>query len=383
MSPRVPEQSHFPRVDSFRRLFSAALTFGSILLIFYVLTLGKHFFVPLVIAFLAVYLIEILGRVVSRITIAGHSLPRPVALFISALIIFGISFVLGAIVADNAVKVAAAAPRYQARLHRVEADLFRQLGVQEPHELLGLAQTIDLKALFSALAASVADLIQGSFLVIIYALFILLEIRFLPAKLVALFPDSGRRQRFLYNWHRIDRDIHTYLGVKTVVSLTSAVLAYILMRIVGLDFAEFWALLLFVLHFIPTIGIVVATALPTLLAAVQFDHWGPVFAIGIGITAIAQLMGNVVEPNVMGETLNLSPLTVILSLILWGSTWGITGAFLCVPLTVICVIVLSNFKSTRWISILLSKTGQIHSAEASRNDAAQAEISRNDVRNST
>jgi AI-2 transport protein TqsA len=382
MSPRVPEQSHFPRFDSFRRLFSAAVTFGSILLVFYVLTLGKHFFVPLVIAFLAVYLIEILGRVVSRITIAGHSLPRPVALFISALIIFGISFVLGAIVADNAVKVAAAAPRYQARLHRLETDLFRQLGVQEPRELLGLAQTIDLKALFSALAASVADLIQGSFLVVIYALFILLELRFLPAKLVALFPDSARRQQILYNLRRIDRDIHTYLGVKTAVSLTSAVLAYILMRIVGLDFAEFWALLLFVLHFIPTIGIVVATLLPTLLAAVQFDHWGPCLAIGIGITAIAQFMGNVVEPNVMGETLNLSPLTVILSLILWGSTWGITGAFLCVPLTVICVIVLSNFKSTRWISILLSKTGQIHSANSSRSDAAEV-VSRDDARNST
>jgi AI-2 transport protein TqsA len=83
-------------------------------------------------------------------------------------------------------------------------------------------------------------------------------------------------------------------------------------------------------------------------------------AVGIGITAIAMLMGNIVEPNIMGETLNLSPLTVIIALILWGTVWGVVGAFLCVPLTVILVIVMSNFRATRWVSILLSKTGRIH-----------------------
>src|SRR5258708_8887463 len=117
---------------------------------------------------------------------------------------------------------------------------------------------------------------------------------------------------------RIDRDIHSYLGVKTAVSLSTAILAYILMRIVGLDFAEFWALLIFILHFIPTIGVIVATILPTLLAAVQFDHIGPCLVVGIGITAIAMLMGNIVEPNIMAETLNLRPLTVIIGVIPWG-----------------------------------------------------------------
>jgi AI-2 transport protein TqsA len=96
------------------------------------------------------------------------------------------------------------------------------------------------------------------------------------------------------------------------------------------------------------------------LAAVQFENLGPCLIIGVGITAIAQFMGNIVEPNVMGETLNLSPLTVIIALIVWGSLWGIVGAFLCVPLTVIVVIILSNFRSTRWVSIVLSKTGEFH-----------------------
>src|SRR5206468_9346849 len=104
--------------------------------------------------------------------------------------------------------------------------------------------------------------------VVIYGLFIVLERRFVPIKVQALFPDPERRKNAIRIIRRIDHDIHTYLGVKTAVSFTSAVLAYILMRVVGLDFAEFWALLVFVLHFIPTFGIIVEAVLPSLLAAV-------------------------------------------------------------------------------------------------------------------
>jgi predicted PurR-regulated permease PerM len=241
--------------------------------------------------------------------------------------------------------------------------MFSRVGIEEPPELRQLVRTIDLRSVFTTVAKQVASLLEDVTLIVIYGLFIMLERRFVPIKVQALFPDPERRKNAIRIIRRIDRDIHTYLGVKTAVSFASAVLSYILMRIVGLDFAEFWALLVFVLHFIPTIGVILATLLPTLLAAVQFDDLHHFLVIGIGITAIAQLMGNIVEPNVMGETLNLSPLTVIFSLIVWGSIWGIVGAFLCVPLTVILVIILSNFRATRWVSILLSKTGEIRSSE--------------------
>ena len=356
----MSDHSHTARSDSFRRLLSAALTFGIIIAVFYILSLGKSFFVPLVIAFLAVYLVDILSRFVGRIRLAGHQIPKIISVIISFAIIFGLGFVLITIVTKNAFHIAAVAPRYQVRLQHIQSEIFAKFGMEEPPELAAVLRTLDLRAIFSAVAKSVADLLEGVTLVVIYGLFILLESRFLPAKLAAIFPDHQQRRRVMHTMQRIDRDIHTYLGVKTAVSLASAILAYILMRLVGLDFAEFWALLVFILHFIPTIGVIVATICPTLLAAVQFDSLGPCLVVGIGITAIAQFMGNIVEPNVMGETLNLSPLTVIVALILWGTVWGVLGAFLCVPLTVIFVIVMSNFKSTRWISILLSKTGKLH-----------------------
>jgi AI-2 transport protein TqsA len=359
----MSDHTHIPRSDGFRRLLSAALTFGILIAVFYILSLGKNFFVPLVIAFLAVYLVDILGRLVGRIRIAGHRIPKLITVVISFAIIFGLGFVLAMIITNNAVHIAAVAPHYQVRLQQLQAQVFAWFGVEEPPELAAILRTLDLRGIFTMVARSVADLLEGVTLVVIYGLFILLESRFLPGKLAAIFPDNLQRRKVLHIINRIDRDIHTYLGVKTAVSLASAILAYVLMRLVGLDFAEFWALLVFILHFIPTIGVIVATICPTLLAAVQFDSLGPCLVVGIGITAIAQFMGNIVEPNVMGETLNLSPLTVIIALILWGTVWGVLGAFLCVPLTVIFVIVLSNFKTTRWISILLSKTGKLQPGE--------------------
>ena len=361
----MSDYSHTTRSDSFRRLLSAALTFGIILAVFYILSLGRNFFIPLVIAFLAVYLVDILNRLVGRIRLAGHQVPKIVSVIISFAIIFGLGFVLVDIITNNAFHIAAVAPRYQVRLQQLQTQIFATFGIEEPPELAAILRTLDLRTIFSAVARSVADLLEGVTLVVIYGLFILLESRFLSAKLTAVFPNHEQRRRVIHTIQRIDRDIHTYLGVKTAVSLVSAILAYILMRLVGLDFAEFWALLVFILHFIPTIGVIVATICPTLLAAVQFDSLGPCLVVGIGITAIAQFMGNIVEPNVMGETLNLSPLTVIISLILWGTVWGVLGAFLCVPLTVIFVIVMSNFKSTRWISIVLSKTGKLHPGDPS------------------
>jgi AI-2 transport protein TqsA len=351
------------RVSYLRRLITVALTLGIVISMFYVLSIGEQFFVPLVMAVLAVYLVDILSRFIRKASIAGRSVPDAISIVLAFAIIFGLGFTLIEIVAQNARHVAIAAPKYQARLQQLQAEAFSRVGIEEPPEIQQLIKAIDLRAVFAAVAKQVAAVLEDVTLIVIYGLFIMLERRFVPIKVQALFPDPERRKNAIRIIRRIDRDIHTYLGVKTVVSLTSALLAYVLMRFVGLDFAEFWALLIFVLHFIPTIGVIVATLLPTLLAAVQFDSLGPFLVVGIGITAIAQFMGNIVEPNVMGETLNLSPLAVIVSLIVWGSVWGIVGAFLCVPLTVILVIVLSNFESTRWVSILLSKTGEIRSSD--------------------
>jgi len=333
-------------------------------LLVFVLTLvlireGKDLFIPVVIALIGVYLIKVLARWIGMLSVAGRRLPQAAAMVVAFLAVIALSYVLFSIIADNAMRVADSVPKYQGRLTAIQAEIFAAAGFEQPPALRDFLRGIDVPGLVAQIATNLAALLKTTTLILIFAIFILIETRFIPAKIAALFPDPARRQRVDALLGRIDIDIQTYFGVKTAVSLATAVLSYVVMRFVGLDFAEFWALTVFILNYIPTVGSIVATALPALLALVQFESWSPFFIVVIGITLIQQFMGNLLEPNLMGLTLNLSPLVVVMSLILWGLIWGVVGMFLCVPITVITVIVLANFPGTRWIAILLSKEGKI------------------------
>ena len=319
---------------------------------------GKDLFVPLVIALIAVYLIKVLERWIGGVSFSRFRIPAPIPLILSFLAVIGLSWVLISIIADNAMQVAEIIPRYEGRLLKIQSELFLAIGVEQPPAMREFLRNIDIAGLIALLATNLAGLLKNTMLVLVFAVFLLLETRFISSKIVALFPDPHRRNRIEGIIRRVDRDIQTYFGVKTLVSLTTALLSYGVMRFVGLDFAAFWALLVFILNFIPTIGSIVSTILPGLLGLVQFESWKPVILLVIGITVIQQTLGNFIEPNLMGMTLNLSPLVVVMSLLLWGMLWGIVGMFLCVPITVILVIILGNFPSTRWVAVLLSKEGQ-------------------------
>ena len=319
---------------------------------------GKDLFVPLVIALIAVYLIKVLERWISGVAILRFRIPQPVALILSFLTVIGMSWVLISIIADNAMQVAEIVPRYQGRLLKIQSEFFLAFGAEQPPAMREFFKNVDIAGLIALVATNLAGLLKNTMLVLVFAVFILLETRFISSKITALFPDPQRRERIEALIRRVDRDIQTYFGVKTLVSLATALLSYGVMRFVGLDFAAFWALLVFILNFIPTIGSIVATILPGLLGLVQFESWKPVIILLVGITVIQQALGNFIEPNLMGMTLNLSPLVVVMSLILWGMLWGIVGMFLCVPITVILVIILGNFPATRWVAVLLSKEGQ-------------------------
>jgi AI-2 transport protein TqsA len=355
-----PNQSEEKRpVGTHSRLLNTvlwmAVVFGTLIL----LTQGKSFFIPIVIALIAVYLVHAVSRMIRNLPRIGRFIPGPVAVVMSFVTIFALGYGLFSIVADNAQSVANEAPKYQARLISLQKEWFAKIQIEEPPTMGELVRQIDIRSTFTTVASSVATLLGNLTLILLYTLFLLIELRFLPSKLDALFPDADRREMIREILTRIDKDIRTYLGVKTLVSLITSLVSYAIMRIVGLDFAEFWALLVFLLNFIPTIGSIFSTLFPTLLALVQFESLGPVLFVAIGITAVQQLMGSILEPNIMGESLNLSPLVVFVSLIMWGNLWGIVGMLLCVPITVILVIILSNFERTRWVAVMLSKNGTL------------------------
>ncbi|WP_419590064.1 AI-2E family transporter [Thiolapillus sp.] len=144
-----------------------------------------------------------------------------------------------------------------------------------------------------------------------------------------------------------------------MVSALTGIVSYIILLWVGVDYVPFWALLIFMLNYIPTIGSMVAVLLPTTLALVQFDTFGPFVTLLVSLGTVQVLIGNVLEPRLMGSSLNLSPLVVILALSLWGQMWGVTGMFLSVPITVISMIVLANFPQTRAIAVAMSENGRL------------------------
>lgn len=151
----------------------------------------------------------------------------------------------------------------------------------------------------------------------------------------------------------------SYISLKSLVNLLSAALSYFIMLGVGIDSPLFWAFLIFVFNFIPAIGPIIGTIFPALFALIQFGEFAPFLVILFGVGGTVVTVGSFVEPRVMGNNLNISPLVAILSLAIWGSIWGIIGMLLSVPITVAMIIIFSQFPKTRTIAILLSEKGRI------------------------
>lgn len=355
----MPESPASRRYTRPQRLLAAALWTAIIIAILFVLRQGKDLFIPFMIAAIMVYLIKIFSGFIRKFSLRGIRLPESIAILIAFAFIGAIAYAFVSIVADNAAQVAAEAPRYQTRLIQLEHEISAKLNMEEADILGDFVRDLNLGDMVTAIATSLAGLLGRGTLVMLAVVFLLLETRVFPHKLDAIFPDPDRRNEVLLILKRINQDMQVYLGVKTLMSILTGLLSYAIMRFVGLDFAEFWALLIFILNYIPTIGSLVATIFPAVLALVQFESLWQFAVVLLGITAVQQFVGSFLDPALMGQSLNLSPLVVIFSLVLWGWLWGIVGAFLCVPLTVLVLIVLQNFDGTRWVAILLSKTGNL------------------------
>jgi AI-2 transport protein TqsA len=158
---------------------------------------------------------------------------------------------------------------------------------------------------------------------------------------------------------RIGREIQTYVWLKTLTSLLATFGSYVVMKVVGVDLAEFWALLIFALNFIPYIGASLGVIFPTTLALIQFDTLRPFVVTALALAVVQFSVGNILEPRLIGKGLNLSPVVMLLGLAVWGTIWGIVGMFLAVPLMVVSMIVFSQFETTRPIAVLMSADGEL------------------------
>ena len=342
-----------------------ALTFGTVLLlcIGWVLHVGKPIFVPAVFGAVVVYIIVGLADALDRLPGLRRKLPSGLRYLVSFAVIGLIGFLFAYLVMANRERALALAPQYQQSLLAAIQSVAVYFGIETEPTWATLRQDllarINLQRLFGSLLTSVGSIVLTFVVVFLYATFLLLERRSFETKLANLSDDPARVARIRQVIGAINQRIGSYLALKTLISLLLGVLSYVVMRLFGLEFAALWAVLAAFLNFIPYVGSVLGVVFPVLMAIVQFGDLGTILTILLALTALQFAIGNFLDPYMMGNSLNLSPFAILISLAVWSELWGVPGAFLAVPITAILTIVFSEFPGTRPIAVLLSRSGRL------------------------
>ena len=316
--------------------------------------------IPVVYALVVSYLINEVVFLTGKITIKGKPAPWILRGIIAFSMVIGIIFVVIQIIIANVNQILIKAPEYR----QILSDLIIYVGQLAHAEDLSRdirtqISQINFEALISDVFNSFSVLSANLFLIIIYSIFIMVEKNVATYKLNAIFKDPKNRKEIEMIITRVNDSVRQYLSVKTVASLITALLTYGILLLFGVDFPVLWAFLIFLLNYIPYIGSMIATLLPSFLAVFQFNSVLMGLWVFLSIQAVQTLIGSILEPKYAGKTLNLSPLVVILSLSFWGAIWGMVGMAIAVPVTSIMVIILAEFPNTREAAIILSEKGAV------------------------
>ena len=342
-----------------------ALVLGAILALItgWVLYVGKDVFVPIVFSILVVYVIVGLTRLLGSVPLLGKLLPLWARRALSVLLI-ALGLAEGAyLIIANRNNVLALAPQYQESLLATIQKVAVLLRIENEPTWTTLRQDlfaqISMQQLIGSTVASLSSIIVSVIVVGLYACFLLLEQGSFANKIANLSTNPRHAARIREITADINARVGSYLALKTLICILLGAISWVVMAFVGLEFAAFWAVLIALLNYIPYIGSFLGVLFPVVMSIVQFGNAGDIVAVLLSLTVVQFVIGNLVDPYVMGNSLNLSPFAILVSLGVWSGLWGIAGAFLAVPITAILAIVFSEFAGTRPIAVLLSRNGQV------------------------
>jgi len=341
---------------------SAIIISAAIIVVIYGLQMMSVLLVPfLIAAFLALITVR------PMLWLQEHRVPSILAALVIVTMLMLLLAIVGMILGTSIADFTAALPSYQARLDVIVDGVFdfivKNFNVDESIE--GIGDMIDpgfAMGLVAGLLNSLREVLTNTFLIIFTMIFILLEASTAKTKFEAAFgrsPDSLESARdFMQNLGR-------YLGIKTLVSIATGLCAGVLTWSLGLDFPLLWAMIAFLLNYVPTIGSIIAAVPAVLLALVQIGP-GAAGATALGFIGINIVFGNFLEPRLMGYGVGISPLVVFVGLIAWGFIFGPVGMLLSVPLTMTLKMALESDERTRWVAILLGSERDAQYALRSR-----------------
>lgn len=287
---------------------------------------------------------------------------------VTALIVVVLGFFVSiAIITNGALtffdEASGVSTRIGPRLDQILVDGSRVLGVETAPTASELIARLDLQGFLAQAARQAQGILSGAFFVMVYLIFLLASQAGFRRKIVGLFPGRIARSEALEVFQRVRGGVEGYLWVQTVTGALICAAAWLLMKAVGLQNAEFWTFVIFIIGFIPVLGGAVAGLAPPLFALVQFESYWPALILLGGLQAILSVSGNFIQPRMQGDNQNIDPVVVLLSLALWGQLWGVVGMFLSTPLAVMAMAVLAEFRGSRWMAILLSGDGEPYADE--------------------
>ena len=319
-----------------------------------ILYVGRNFFIPLVLAIMAWGLLNAMSDHIHKVRIGSVAIPRWLATLLSVMSLGLLMLGIYQLLASQADDLATAGPVYQENFSHLLSKLVAWAGIEQLPSSDSLFQNINVGSILTLVGGSLGSILTSMVLVVIYTGFLFVEQKIIPSKLAALHANPEKAEETSQVFTEIATQVQRYIWMKTLVSMLTGVLSYIVLKFVGVDFAAVWALLIFMLNYIPNIGSFLGVIFPALLTLVQFDTLTPFLLISVGLGSVQFIVGNVVEPAFMGKSLNLSSFMIILSLTFWGMIWGIPGMFLSVPIMVVTAIICAHFEGLRAIAVFLS-----------------------------
>lgn len=339
------------------RLINISLGIIVIFLVVWVLIIGRTIILPFMIA---LFLTFILDPVVSLLT--RWKIPVSLAVFLTILFAFIILYLLGMLVYANVQNFVEKFPEYEVQLREslgnfsvnFEQWFGKPLTLQGWEEInwLDTLQSLSIPKRVLTSVGTFVTFVLKMLLVIIFIAYLLSGKRYISKKIYLAFPEN-QAKRIVTIIENVTDQVQKYIGAKTLVSFITGVISIIIFYAFGLDFAIFWGFIIFLFNYIPNIGSIIASLLPVLFSLLQFGSIPVAFWIMISMIILQLSMGNILEPRLMGRTLNLSPLIVILSLIFWGYIWGVAGMILAVPILATLTIIFENIESLKPLSVFL------------------------------
>ncbi len=315
----------------------------------------KGIFIPMTISAFLVISFSPLTKLFKRKT------PKVLSLVLAVSILVIISFLFGSVVFASFHGFIEEFPKYEAKLIEMTETLIQklQLPITDVKSYLvnevnwfNVANRLSVTKVVSNTMGTFVSFSIETFLTFIFFIFMMLERDAISARVNSALGEK-RNLEFHKILKTIERSLRHYLSRKTLISVITALLGMLFIYLFKIDFVIISGILLFLLNYIPNFGSFVASAFPILVCFLQYGFSWQLIAISGVMTMIQVGMGNIVEPKVMGDALNLSPITILVFLIFWSWVWGPIGMILAVPIASAISLVAKEVKELRFLYLIM------------------------------